>query len=337
MYVIVHQIILWFLVKKAPVLSPKEARSFLKSKHYLLSTPNVVSLGFISEKVDGKRTGGKIFRVGVLEKISKENIKEPDIFVPKYLELVKINNDEVVHIPVKVVEEGMARPLLTSDREANPGNDAPYKGASLVKVAPLQDTGCLGANAQYQGLYRLLSAAHVLTKYDRDHIGNDILVQNNDGSYVNIGARVTGQIDVVLYETPTEQAPVYSKQDLAWGDITEHLGSSEILNIGTPTMIRRVREGERVKYYGGYSEERGSNVEVDEIGDSIILEVSFPPADRKYAFFEDVCRINVEDSRLDHGDSGTAIVAEDDNALLGILMAKKNESTYHFCKLELDE
>ena len=297
----------------------------------------MVSLGFISEKVDGKRTGGKIFRVGVLKKISKENIKEPDIFVPKFLELIKSNNDEVVHIPVKVVEEGMARPLLMAGGEANPGNNAPYMGASLIKIAPLQDTGCLGANAQYQGSYRLLSAAHVLTKYDRGHIGSEILVQNNDGIYVNIGARVTDQIDVVLYETPTEPVPEFSNQDLAWGDITEHEGSSEIRAIGTPTMIRRVRDGERVKYYGGNSEELGTDVEVDEIGDSIILEVLFPPADRKYAFFEDVCRINLEDSRLDHGDSGTAIVAEDDNALLGILMAKTNESTYHFCKLELDE
>ena len=115
---------------------------------------------------------------------------------------------------MEVVEEGELKPL-TSDKEANPGNNAPYKGASLIKIAPLQDTGFLEANAQYQGSYQLLSAARALTNYDRGHIGNEILVQNNNGSYVNIGARVTAQIDVVLYETPTEQAPAYSKQDLA--------------------------------------------------------------------------------------------------------------------------
>ena len=296
----------------------------------------MVSLGFISEKVDGKRTGGKIFRVGVIEKKSGEKIKKPDIFVPKFLKYIKSNNSEEVHIPVKVVEEGELEPL-TSDRDANPGNNAPYKGASLIKIAPLQDTGCLGANAQYQGSYRLLSAAHVLTKYDRGHIGNEILVQNNNGSYVNIGARVTGQIDVVLYETPTERVPVYSKQDLAWGDITEHQGSSEIKDIGTPTIIRAVREGERVKYYGGYSEERGTNVEVEDIGASTRVKILVPSGGIKYAYFKDVCRIKPEESRLDNGDSGTAIVAEDDNALLGILIAKTNSSTYYFCKLELDE
>ena len=296
----------------------------------------MVSLGFISEKVDGKRTGGKIFRVGVIQKKSEENIKKPDIFVPKFLKYIKSNNSEEVHIPVKVVEEGELEPL-TSDRDANPGNNAPYKGASLIKIAPLQDTGCLGANAQYQGSYRLLSAAHVLTKYDRGHIGNEILVQNNNGSYVNIGARVTGQIDVVLYETPTERVPVYSKQDLAWGDITEHQGSSEIKDIGAPTIIRAVRDGERVKYYGGYSEERGTNVEVEDIGASTRVKILVPSGGIKYAYFKDVCRIKPEESRLDNGDSGTAIVAEDDNALLGILIAKTYSSTYYFCKLELDE
>ena len=37
------------------------------------------------------------------------------------------------------------------------------------------------------------------------------------------------------------------------------------------------------------------------------------------------------------GDSGTAIVAEDDNALLGILIAKGDSSKcYYFFMLELD-
>ena len=242
----------------------------------------------------------------------------------------------MVQIPVKIVEEGVLGPL-TSDKETNPGNNAPYKGASLIKIAPLGDTGCLGANAQYQGSYRLLSAAHVLTKFDRGQIGNEILVQNNTASYVNIGAKVTGQIDVVLYENPYQLDPVYSKQDLAWGDISKHQGSSEISVIGTPEKIRRVIDGERVKYFGGYSKHHGTNVEVEEIGAFTRLEVSFPSGGTKYAFFKDVCRIKPENSLLVKGDSGTAIVAEDDNALLGIVMSKSNGSTYYFCKLELDE
>ena len=56
----------------------------------------------------------------------------------------------------------------------------------------------------------------IVTKFDRAYyIGNQILVENNKGEYVEIGATVTDQVDVVLYETPTEPDPEYVKQDLA--------------------------------------------------------------------------------------------------------------------------
>ena len=45
-----------------------------------------------------------------------------------------------------------------------------------------------------------------------------------------------------------------------------------------------------------------------------------------------MCRIDGA-TAINHGDSGTAIVAEDDNALLGILYAKSLASAY-FCKLK---
>ena len=318
----------------APILSIEEAKSFLKSKRYLLSTPNVVSLGFINEKIDGNKTGAKIFRVGVIKKQSKESIKDPDIFVPKIFEHSKSNSNEVIHIPVKVVEEGELEPL-TSVRDANPGNDGPYKGATLIQTTSFKQFGCLGANAQYQGAYRLLSAAHVLTNFDPDGIGNEILVQNNEGEFVKIDATVSGHVDVALYDNKTERRPEFAKQDLAWADITEREGSPEIEKIGVPTAIRSVKDGERVKYYGGYSEERGKNVEVEDMMVSARLKI-FTPTGIKYGYFGDVCRINPKKSRLDKGDSGTAIVAEDDNALLGILIAKGDDSSCYFCKLELE-
>ena len=91
----------------AAMLSTEEAKSFLKSKRYLLSTPNVVSLGFRNEKLDGEKKGrGKIFRVGVIKKLSQDSIKHPDIFIPKFFEHAVTGSDEKVAIPVKVVEEG---------------------------------------------------------------------------------------------------------------------------------------------------------------------------------------------------------------------------------------
>ena len=90
----------------AAILSTEEAKSFLESKRHLLSTPNVVSLGFSNEKVDGKKTGGKIFRVGVIKKLPKESIQHPDVFIPKFFEQTRNSSNEKVVIPVIIVEEG---------------------------------------------------------------------------------------------------------------------------------------------------------------------------------------------------------------------------------------
>ena len=164
------------------MLFTEEAKSFLKSKRYLLSTPNVVSLGFSNEKLDGGKKGrGKIFRVGVIKKLSQESIKHPDIFIPKFFEHAVTGSDEKVAIPVKVVEEGeIFATVPEADKPEGEGvkplKSAPYQGGSLIRNADLDFFGCLGANAQYTGAYRLLSAAHVLTKFDRSYIGKQISV-----------------------------------------------------------------------------------------------------------------------------------------------------------------
>ena len=318
------------------ILSTEEARLFLDSKEYLLFTPNVVSLGFINEEVDGKSTERMIFRVGVIEINSEENMKYPDIFVHKLLEHTRSKSNEVVRIPVKVVEEGVLKFLMLNG-EGNPENNAPYRGGSLITRNPEGNFGCLGANARYQESYCLLSAAHVLTEFKRCHIGHEILVKNNEG-FVRIGARITGQVEVSLYDTRYEHAE-FAKQDLAWADITDREGSPEIRVVGTPNPIRPVENGELVKYYGGYSGDKGRNVKVKGIMSKTRLEVSIPGGGTKYAFFKDVCLIEPKNSKLREGDSGTAIVAEKDNALLGILMSGKYDdehSMYYFSKLVLD-
>ena len=319
----------------APILSIVEAKSFMESNRYLLCTPNVVSLGFSNEKVNGEKTGGKIFRVGVIKKQSKENIKDPDIFIPKFVQHTKTNSNEVVYVPVEIVEEGELQLLVSDKDNPNPGNGPPYKGASLVKIAAFEH-GCLGANALYDGSYRLLTAAHVLTKFDRKYTGSEILVRNNEGVYVEIGAEVTSQVDVVLYDTSVPNVtPEYARQDLAWANIDESKGSPEIEAIGIPTKIRRVKEGEYVKYHAGNTADLGSMVEVEDVLTSAKVPVEFCIRGRKYGFFKDICRIEPLGHLMDEGDSGTAIVAEDDNALLGILIAK-TKTAYYFCKLELD-
>ena len=252
-------------------------------------------------------------------------------------------------IPVDVVEEGE----LTFNvdhievRYAGTGdNDHAYEGGSLIKNIALPHYGCLGVNAQYQGSYRLLSAAHVLTQFDRDNIGKEIFVRNDKGKCVPIGATVSGQVDVELYDSPEEPNPKYTKQDLAWADITRREGSPKIKNIGIPGDIRKVIPEESVKFYAGGSDVVGSRIEAHEEKEVAVVEDTIAAAKIKegttfrtrYIFFIDICRFE-RPEKLKYGDSGTAIVAENDNALLGILIAEstsRDSNAHYFCKLEVE-
>lgn len=298
----------------------------------------MVSLGFSNEMLDGKKTGRKIFRVGVIEKLPKDRIEHPDIFIPKFYEHTVSGSDEKVTIPVKIVPEGEIG--VTVSESVNPPSehalthharkDAPYQGGSLIRNASLDVVGCLGANTQYKGAYRLLSAAHVLTNFHRSYIGNQVLVMNGS-QWVDIGATVTDQVDVVLYDSSTVPDPIFAKEDLAWANITPDRGSPAIIDTGTPEGIRTINDEEKVKFFAGRTGAPETGVEVDDIHTETKLTVRTPSGATKYAYFEDICRIDGAIA-VGPGDSGTAIVAENDNALLGILISTSLVSSY-FCKL----
>ena len=246
-------------------------------------------------------------------------------------------------IPVTVVEDGELKFIGNDVEHGNAGtanDDAKYKGGSLITNAKMQRIGCLGGNAVYQGAYRLLSAAHVLTGFDRENIGGEILVRNNEGDFVPIGATVTGQVHVELYDTPDEEKAVFSNQDLAWANIRRDIGSPKIDGITeTPRRIRRISCSDSVvKYCAGYSCDLGSEVDVENHADDTVVKIVTTNGATKYAYFEDLCRIKPFETLLDSGDSGTAIVAESDNDLVGILIAMNDavssSNIYYFCKFD---
>ena len=268
------------------------------------------------------------------------------------------SSNEVVVIPVTVVEDGELKFIGDHAGHGNTGgstadDNAKYKGGSLIKNANFQQRfGCLGPNAEYQGAYRLLSAAHVLTEFRHDNIGGEILVRNNEGDFVPIGATVTDHVHVELYDTPNETNAAYASQDLAWANITRDIGSPQIDGIpDIPRNIRRISPSDLVKYCSGNSCDLASEVDVESHIDKAIIKIITTTEGTKYAYFEDLCRIEPFMALLNEGDSGTAIVAESDNHLLGILIGmndKEKESKsetgsksetvssskiYYFCKL----
>ena len=65
----------------------------------------------------------------------------------------------------------------------------------------------LGVNTTYKGQYCLLSAAHVLTRFNRANLGKEINAQSDSSEdYQPMGTTVEDQVDVVLYGSPQDQA-----------------------------------------------------------------------------------------------------------------------------------
>ena len=285
-----------------------------------MSTPSVVSLSYSSEKKEGKKTGRYVLHVGVIKKLPAEEIKAPDIPLPKTV--VYKARTKSVDVPVQVVEEGVIKAL-----------SPPWEGWSQVNTTGVNGQGTLGVNTKYKGKYRLLSAAHVLTGFDRANIGKTINVRTSPfDEYQPMGTTVEGQVDVTLYDSGTEPKPVYAKQDLAWATVTKQQGSPDIIGIGAVSGIHDPVEGEKVQFYGATSQDLQRNIVVEDTSTTHKLRL-LVGSDTKYAYFEDVCRLDISNAIALPGDSGSAIIAQSDRAIVGILFSGGTLSA-HFCKIE---
>ena len=185
-------------------LTAEEARKLLQNYRHFLSSPNVVSLDYCDEKVDGTKTGRKVFRIGVIQKLLPEKIQKPDILLPRNVEHCLTRGK--VDIPVKIVEEGVIVAI-----------HAPYKGGSQIYTEGVDEQGILGVTTNYCSEYRLLSCAHVLTRFDSSNVGRNIRIRGNSGeSWTNLRSSVEDQVDVTVYDSPNASNPIYAQQDLAW-------------------------------------------------------------------------------------------------------------------------
>ena len=306
--------------KEADVkLDKAEAKDLLERYKYLLSTPSVVSLSYSSEKKEGKKTGRYVLHVGVIKKLSAKEIKAPDVLLGKTVVYKTLAKE--VDVPVQIVEEGVIQAL-----------SPPWKGGSQVNTTGVNVEGTLGVNTQYKGKYRLLSAAHVLTLHDRANIGKAINVRTLPyDQYQPMGTTVEGQVDVTLYASSTEPKPVYAKQDLAWATVTQQQGSPDIIGIGAVKGIRDPIEDEKVQFYGAASQELQSDIVVDDTSTTTKVAVKVG-SDTKYAYYEDVCRLDITNADAAPGDSGSAMIGQSDKAIVGILMSTSLVYAY-FCKI----
>ncbi len=294
---------------------------------YWVSTPNVVSIDYSEETTPGL----EVLRVGVIKKLPREQVVHPDIEIPQYV--LFQTPEERVKVFVEQVEEGPIVPL-----------GSPYPGGSHLKTDGFSTYGCAAATVTFMGERRLLSAAHVLTNFDPNNIGRKIYLRSynydkdndNVDSWERAGV-VSGQIDVQCYDTYDERYPTRATQDLAWADVDDDVALPQHIEwIGEVAKnIRVPTKGEKVKIFAGQSGEKfPKNEEQPKVASTkAVTTVGFQGPTR-YVYFKDVCRLKCSASLLP-GDSGSAIVGIEDNAIIGLLFAGSQTTlgTYYFCKI----
>ena len=289
-------------------LSRVEVSSLLSTNKFtrrLLSTPNVVSMSYTDEVRNGEKTGKKVLQVGVVKKLKKHELKRPNIRLPKEVLLGK-----ELAVPVQVVEEGELRLF------------GRYSGGAQLKVVHKKKTvyGTLGARVKEKNSYRVLSCAHVLTLFSEENIGTPIAVahSSSDDEYTDLGWRVGGQAKV---KRSVWRKRLVIRQDIAWADVERTDVSGNVLNIGRVSGRRKPGVGKRVKICGGYS------------GNSVTGNIANTNATTTYTHnsdkieFKNLCYIEGNLGFQD-GDSGSAVIDEESNALVGIFMGATNLRTY---------
>jgi hypothetical protein len=272
----------------------------LDSQSHILGLPNVVSLDYGEKVTAGERTGAPALVVGVVEKYPADQIPETVPAVPPSVEF------EGRELATDVVEEGEITALVL-----------PAPGGTMIQTAGLNGKGSLGVNIQYQGAYRALSCAHVMTAFDPAYVGQPLSYEDDNYDWHPLGISVTAAVPVTHYNTEHVANPVLNVQDLAWADTTPQIGSPAITQIGVPAGIRAAQVGDGVRVYGGMSRQlEGSRV----VSTTARFGMKSPYSDGTtvYSFWQSAVKLDASQMALLPGDSGSAVVATQDQNVVGI-------------------
>ena len=190
-------------------------------------------------------------------------------------------------------------------------------------------TGILGVNITYQGTYRTLSNAHVLTQFDPKGIGNMIRYRPNQAkSFTNLYP-VSDQVNVTYYTNPEQQNPTYNIMDIAWGDVTNIAFASPTIravggvSIQTSGEVRAPKSGEEFML-GNYRLCKSTKIT------SLIVNYKSTGVDSSgatiYTWWSS--GISYVNPGTRPGDSGTAMVASSDKAVIGLHKSASTTTGY---------
>ena len=304
-------------------LSDKEASELMDQYDHLFNNPNVVSLDYrITSYQKGMSSGKKVLCIGVI----KEDISSE---LPK--NAVYETSKKCVEVPVHVFVQGEIEAL------------APYEGGSRIKNEALDNSGTVGVNTIFKGKCWLLTCAHVLTEFDDTNVGNQRRIQIihnpevEDTNFQTIPVTVEGHVPVTVYDTPNQGNAIRADQDLAWATLTAADGLPSIKGIGSVSGIRKPELYETITLFGAESLEPLENIPI--ISNIARLRMKFPKSnngDEKYVFFRNFWTLQITEGVVMRGDSESAVIAEIDKAVIGILVCGDELHLFaYFCALDI--
>ena len=256
-----------------------------------LLTPNIVSLSYEKDDLIER----DVLSVGVID-INDSTPQLPKIIVYE-------TSQKWVKVHVETYEEGVIKAL-----------NGPCEGGCKIHTEGVGNGGgTLGMIRQCgDGQVYLYSCAHVLTEHNERNIQKNVYVEGDTDPV----AVVEDHVHVEVYNRVDAGNRERYSHDLAWAKINP--GTSWTLRVKEIGAVKGVRppvENEMVKFYGAASLDVQGGIKIKSTNATTVVKV-------EEVGYKDVIKLDTSNpTYFEEGDSGSAMVAESDTKVVGLLMS----------------
>ena len=193
-----------------------------------------------------------------------------------------------------------------------------------VKLQGNTYAGTLGVNMVYasSSQLRLLTTAHIV-KYEESTVGTTIYQSTPAG--LSPLFPITGMFPVKKYTQPNPTNPTRSQIDVLWANVTDESKISKAI-VPPSTTPTGIREGVKDDIFtlSGATSGFHDNVRVTNAAVATRLTGTNPDGTVYYTFWEKLMMYNVP---TQGGDSGAALLAKNDNKVIGLHKAGNGVDT----------
>jgi hypothetical protein len=296
--------------------SDQQQRQIVNSVDNWLSSANITWLVVGPKRTGGEETGEVALIVGVVDKKPSDALGPDDVRIPTHL-TVPVTDDKgvtsQVTLPTDVVQDGVVRALALNTRER------PCPGGYQISVranATSQNYGTLAAAITLNGTFVLMSSAHVLLPGLQSPVPVTIYQPMDDGESDNILSTNIGYLQITAYGSSNQQNPEFNRYDFAWSKPPSGaVLANQVPGINVTGKTRQPKQNEYVTWLGAYTGQL-QTAKITSTTGKVTLQMSSNPG--LWAWFENA--IALSGGVAVNGDSGSALVAVTDGAIVGLLM-----------------